>query len=125
MRLIILGSGGYGRVVADMAMQTGKYDKIAFLDDNDTREDVLGKCEEYLQFDDKETLFYPAVGNNALRRSWMMRMEKKGIQTATIIHPTAYISPVSTIGKGCVVLSKVAVNSYTEIQDGCIINMGH
>lgn len=124
MRLIILGSGGYGRVVADVAMQTGIYDEIAFLDDHDTREDVLGKCEEYLQFTGKETVFYPAFGNNVLRQSWIMQMAEKGIQIATIIHPTAYISPASMMGKGCVVLPKAAVNSYTEIQDGCIINMG-
>ena len=33
MRLVILGMGGYGRTIADVALQTGKYDEIIFLDD--------------------------------------------------------------------------------------------
>lgn len=32
MRLIILGAGGHGKVVADLAEQTGKYDAVYFLD---------------------------------------------------------------------------------------------
>lgn len=33
MRLIILGMGGYGRTIADVAEQTGMYEEIIFLDD--------------------------------------------------------------------------------------------
>ena len=32
-KLLILGAGGYGKTVADVAQQLGYYDKIAFLDD--------------------------------------------------------------------------------------------
>jgi len=49
MRLIILGSGGYGRVVADVASQLDKYKEISFLDDNSTAEDVLGSCASFLE----------------------------------------------------------------------------
>ena len=31
MRLIILGAGGYGKTVADIARQSGKYEQIFFL----------------------------------------------------------------------------------------------
>mgnify|MGYP002605572954 CR=1 FL=1 len=47
MRLIILGAGGYGRTVADIAAQTGQFDEISFLDDNSTARDVIGKCAEF------------------------------------------------------------------------------
>ena len=36
MRLIIIGAGGYGRTVADVARQSGKYESIGFLDDNES-----------------------------------------------------------------------------------------
>ena len=32
--LYILGAGGFGHVIKDMAEQSGKYTKICFLDDN-------------------------------------------------------------------------------------------
>ena len=48
MRLIILGAGGYGRTVADVAAQTGDYDEIRFLDDNSQTADVIGKCADFV-----------------------------------------------------------------------------
>ena len=41
MHLIILGAGGYGRTVADVAGQTGQFDEIAFLDDNSAAPDAV------------------------------------------------------------------------------------
>ena len=64
MRLIILGAGGYGRTVADVAAQTGQFDEISFLDDNSTAQDIIGECAEYARFRDGQTAFYPAFGNN-------------------------------------------------------------
>lgn len=47
MQLIILGAGGYGRTVADIARQSGRYSEIHFLDDNSTDTLVIGKCADY------------------------------------------------------------------------------
>ena len=45
MRLIILGAGGFGRTVADLAAQSGRYETISFLDDGSNAPDVIGrKC---------------------------------------------------------------------------------
>lgn len=123
-KLIILGSGGYGRVVADVAEQLGKYESIRFLDDNDTRNDILGKCADYADFADENTEFYPAFGNNDLRMKWIDEILEKGLNIATIIHPTAYISPTVTIDVGTVILPKAAINSYTQIGKGVLVNMG-
>ncbi len=41
MKLIILGAGGYGRTVADIARQSKRYSDILFLDDNSTAKDVF------------------------------------------------------------------------------------
>ena len=42
-KLLILGAGGYGKTVADVAAQLGIYDRIAFLDDGREGENILGK----------------------------------------------------------------------------------
>ena len=46
--LLILGAGGYGRTVAETA--SFSFDHIAFLDDSQTGEDILGICGQYESF---------------------------------------------------------------------------
>ena len=71
-KLLILGAGGYGKTVADVAHQLGRYSKIAFLDDTKTgMPGVLGTCGEFLTFADADTEVYPAFGNNTARMNWL------------------------------------------------------
>lgn len=123
-RLIILGAGGYGRTVADVAAQTGMYESILFLDDNSQAEDVIGKCADYSAYADENTVFYPAFGNNEGRIAWVKRLGEQGCKIATIIHPTAYISPSVRIMEGNAVLPHAIVNTGCVVKAGCIINCG-
>ena len=124
MRLIILGAGGYGRTVADVAAQTGVYDEICFLDDNSQAADVIGKCTEYTDHVEKNTVFYPAFGNNEGRVSWLKRLSENGCKIATIVHPTAYVSPTVSVTEGNVILPHAVVNTGCVLKAGCIINCG-
>ena len=90
-QLVILGSGGYGHTVADVAEQLGY--NILFLDDADSTH-PLSTFSSYISDD---TSFIPAFGNNAFRIAWINRIEESGGQLATLIHPTAYVSPTATI----------------------------
>lgn len=91
MRLIILGSGGYGRTVADVAEQLGY--TIQFLDDS-IPDQPLTSFSSYI---DENTLFIPTFGNNKFRLSWIDKLQSSDAKLATIIHPTAYVSPKATI----------------------------
>ena len=107
-KLIILGSGGYGRTVYDVAEQLGY--SITVLDDSDYISD--------------DTQFIPAFGNNEFRLEWLERIEKAGGKPATLVHPSAYISPRAHVSEGCVVLPGAIINTGTRIGKGCIINLG-
>ena len=120
MKLVILGAGGYGRTVADVAEQSGKYEEILFLDDMSKL--AAGKCADYVKYKDFE--IYPAFGNNELRLEWIHRLESEGFDIPVIIHKTAYISPKTTINKGTVILPNAVVNTEVIIEKGCIINCG-
>lgn len=122
-RLVILGAGGFGRVVADVASQLKQYESVVFLDDGNGA-DIVGKCSDYAAFLDENTELYPAFGNNALRLDWLERLLQSGARVPTLVHPTAYVSPTAKIGAGTVILPKAVVNSYTAIGQGCIINVG-
>lgn len=124
MRLIILGAGGYGRTVADVAAQTGTYESIYFLDDNSQAEDVIGKCSDYSACADESTIFYPAFGNNEGRVSWLNRLIENDCKVATIIHASAYISPTVHMAEGVAVLPNAIINTGCKVKAGCIINCG-
>lgn len=124
MRLIILGAGGHGRVVADIAEQTGKYEEVVFLDDNSNDDKVIGKCSDYIKFKSKDTEMYPAFGNNQGRVEWENKIEDAGIKLAKIIHPLAYVSPKAEIADGCVIMPYAIVNTATVVKKACIINIG-
>lgn len=124
MRLIILGAGGYGRTVADVALQTGRFDEIRFLDDHGAASDLLGACCDFIEMIGDETAFYPAFGSNETRISWLHRVMESGGYLPVIIHPAAYVSPTVKIGQGTVIMPHAVVNSNCEIKAGCIINCG-
>lgn len=124
MRLIILGAGGHGKVVADLAKQTGKYKEIFFLDDNSQEAEVIGKCSQYLEFQSADTEMYPAFGNNTVRIQWENKLLEAGISLAKIIHPLAYVSPLAEVSSGCVIMPYAVVNTGTKIKKACIINIG-
>lgn len=124
MRLIILGAGGYGRTVADIAKQSGRYDSIAFLDDNSTACDVVGKCTDFGKFIDENTEIYPAFGNNKGRLDWVEKLIGSGAKVPTIIHATVYVSPTANIGVGTMVLPKALINTDVQVGKACIINGG-
>lgn len=117
-RLVILGAGGYGRTVKDVAEQLG-YSAIV-LDDTDP-DHPLSTFSSYI---DENTSFIPAFGNNAFRLEWINRIEESSGQLATLIHPTAYVSPTTIISPGTVILPHAIVNTDVVVGKGCIINLG-
>ena len=118
-KLVILGAGGYGHTVKDIAEQLG-YEIIAVLDDS-LSASLLSSFGKYIG-DDVE--FIVAFGNNEFRLQWCERILQSGGRLATLIHPTAYVSPQAQIESGTVVLPKAVINQGTKVGKGCIINLG-
>lgn len=123
-KLLILGAGGYGKTIADMAAQLGCYGQIAFLDDCSTGDRILGKCADFLQFADENTDVYPAFGNNEIRMQWLDRLLEGKVSVPSLIHPRAYVSPTAVLGTGSMVLPMAVVNTGVTVEQGCIINIG-
>ena len=123
-KLLILGAGGYGKTVADLAAQLNAYSRICFLDDGRTGENILGTCGDYWKHADEETDVYPAFGNNEMRMQWLNRLLEAGIAVPTLVHPRAYVSPTARLEAGCMVLPMAVVNTGVTVERGCIINIG-
>ncbi len=124
-KLMILGAGGHGRVVAEIAQLSGKYTDIAFLDDKAPEATFpypyMGKCEEFVDYlTDYD--FFIAIGNASIRRRFQTEVENASGRTVTLIHPAAIISKDVMIGNGTVIMAGAIVNTGAKIGDGVILN---
>ena len=123
-KLLILGAGGFGRMIARMAEETGQYEKIAFLDDNSTDPRVVGKLNDYARFAGQYTQALAAIGNNALRLELTGKLKTAGFVTPVFVFHPAYVSPSVPIGGGTFVLPGAVINPGARVGEGCIINCG-
>lgn len=130
-RLLIIGAGGHGRVVADCAEALNQYEDIAFLDDcydenapetqHSSHWSILGKVDVWPAYI-VNTDFIVAFGRNDLRLRITNQLKSGGGNIVSLIHPSAIISPYASIGEGTVVFAGAVINVDTVIGDACIVN---
>lgn len=123
--LIIIGAGGHGRVIADIAQRLGVYQSIAFLDDGDAKESmdlpILGKTsdiEKYIQTAD----MFVAIGNSKLRGEFIERLLASGACVPTLVHPSAIVGACVEIGAGTAVMAGAVINPCAKLGRGVILN---
>lgn len=120
-KLLIIGAGGHGKVVKEIAESLG-YEDIAFLDDNSS--ESIGKIADLQKFVKEYQYAFVGIGNNKFREELLERLEQEGFEIPVLIHPSAYISRSAVIGKGTVVEPMAIVNANSKIGAGCIISVG-
>lgn len=125
-KLLIIGAGGHGKVVADIAMKLEKWQSTAFLDNDETIQscmglDVIGNTDDAIKFKE-EADFFVAIGNNATREKVQEDLLEKDLSIVTLMHPQAVLGSDVEVGLGTVVMAGVVINSSTTIGRGCIIN---
>lgn len=121
-KLIIIGAGGHGRVIADNALKNG-YTDICFVDDCTVGDcmgfPIVGTSNDIASLDDGKTDFVIGIGNNEVRKKIS---EKYDVPWATLVHPSAQIAINVSIDKGTVVMAGAVVNVCATIGKHCIIN---
>lgn len=127
-KLLIMGAGGHGKVIADLSMKLQLWNIIAFLDDNQNIENqmginVIGKLNDVTKFIEDYDIFI-AIGNNKAREKIQNGIEMMGANLPTLIHPDAVVGDRVQIGAGTVLMAGVVVNCCTQIGKGCIVNTG-
>ncbi|MGN1401817.1 MAG: acetyltransferase [Bacillus sp. (in: firmicutes)] len=126
-KLLIIGAGGHGKVVADVAANINKWKEISFLDDSSLEQvndfKIIGSTSNFSKYLDDYELFV-ALGDNIIRFEFYQELEVLGASIPTLIHPQSIISNKVKIGRGTVVMAGAIVNVSTVIGKGCIINTG-
>ncbi len=124
MNLLILGAGSHGHTVKETAQKLGVFQKIAFLDDHVRGVDVLGSCEEYLNYVIEYPCAFVAIGDNNVRKEMMTQLKSAGFLIPRIIDPDATISPSAVIGEGTIVMAQAMVKANARVGSCCILATG-
>ena len=123
--VVIIGTGGQAKVVADIVRLNGDH-LLGFLTNDTTLcsyigYPVLGLDTDYRRFPDAH--YIVAIGNSEVRARFAAQMPSAKWYVA--IHPAAVISDVDTqIGEGTAIMANAVVNPGAKIGKHCIINSG-
>ena len=122
-RLLILGAGGHGRAVAELAAACGW--SIAGFTDRTPGPGVLGgddDVEDLIRTGEADAAIV-GVGNTALyRRTELFELLKKaGATTPILVHPRASVAGTCRIGEGTVVFPGVVLGAAVEVGDNVVL----
>ena len=126
-KLLVIGAGGFGRVVSELAIQ--KYD-CAFVDDGVEvgteicGVKVIGRVSDLPKLFDTYKLLIVTIGNNAVRERIYDAAEQIGYAFPNLIHSSAYVSPYAKMGWGCVLLNNSVVQNGSTVGNGVLLNPG-
>ena len=126
-RLVIIGAGGHGIVVAEAAADSKQWAEVVFLDDNISEASIAGfpvlgpvaslDCESF-----KDSDAIVAIGDNAKRICWLDALAGKSIRVGVVEHPMSCVSRSAKLGDGVVLLAGSVVNARATIGRGAILN---
>jgi sugar O-acyltransferase (sialic acid O-acetyltransferase NeuD family) len=128
--LLIAGAGGHGRVVADLAEESGMFPHICFLDDRFPQLEaaalwpVVGTLASLPDLRDRFDAFIAAFGDAALRLVSVQQASQNGYSTRPLVHPRAFVSRHATLAAGSVVCAGAVISVGAELGMACIVNTG-
>jgi len=138
--IIIIGAGGHGAELDEYIQYSNRlkgvdeYNVIGFLDDNPDKyanyslsAPLLGGVRDHTVRHDCAYLM--GIANLKYRKRFVEQYLELGAVFVSLIHPSAYISPSSTIGKGVVIAPMANIGPNVKIGDFTLVNsrcsLGH
>lgn len=128
--LVVCGTGGHAKVVADAARAQG-WDVLGFASKSPKERDfrwrdvgvVSTSSEDLIRCcQDRSARFIAAIGDTKNRMSLFLRLTESGLEPATVIHPAATLSEGAIVGPGSMIAAGAVVSDETTIGQNAIIN---
>jgi acetyltransferase EpsM len=126
--LVVLGTTDYSENVADSAEQAG-FRVDAFVENLSREacaESLAGRPVHWIEDSGHLAPTHDAIcGLGTTKRSvFVEQAAALGFRFATVVHPTAFVSPSTTLGEGVYVGPHVAISTYSRIGDHVIVLAG-
>ncbi len=122
-RLLVVGAGGHAKVVIDSAVASG-WEIAGVVGQRSDQGEVLGHPVSHSPEGIEADYFIVAIGRNAVRMRYFEEYRARGLEPATVIHPSAMVSPTVDIGCGTFVAAGALVNVDAVIGENVILNTG-
>ena len=133
IKVLIIGAGGHGQVVADILWRMRDLDSgivpLGFLDD---RPDLLGQT--FLQvpivggIPDRHKIQHDAIivaiGENETRKRVFQLLQQEGSAFTFAQHPKSIVAPDVQIGASVMICAGAVVNTGTALGEAVILNTG-
>jgi len=131
MRILIVGAGGHGQVVADILeaqrVAGDDVEVIGFVDDDPELEGqhrlgrpILGDVARITQIDHDAVIL--ALGDNTRRACLDQDLGRAGEKFSIAKHPSALIAADSSVGDGSMICARVIVGCCSHVGRGVILN---
>jgi sugar O-acyltransferase (sialic acid O-acetyltransferase NeuD family) len=131
-KLIVLGDGGHARAVVDVALSTGEFDIEAVVGIDAANKAFWQKIginwvsesalEGLLHSELSGIVGLGQIKDPEPRAEAYSRLIGLGIELATIVSPSSYVSKTAAIGKGSIVMHGAVVNAHARVGENSIIN---
>lgn len=127
MVLGIYGSGGTGREVKEIALESNQWDEVFFIDDTVPADIFKGvRRMPFTEFQNEFTMetaeIIIALGEPKHKITLYNKVKAAGFGFANVIHHSAYVNPTSTLGRGIVLRAGVVVNADVVIENNVAIH---
>ena len=140
-KVIIIGASGHSAEITDYITHYNNsvapelcFDVVGYIDDNKENYDSYSFVSPYLgTIQDhevsEEAEYIMGIANIQFRRTIVENFLQKGAKFATLIHPSAIVSPSAVVGEGCVVAHnasigpKAIIGNFNMLNSRCTI--GH
>ena len=124
--IAILGSGGHGKVVAEIAELSG-YQKVVFFDDNKDMDsfeswEIQGDTKNLISQLSIFDACIVAIGDNKIRMEKTKLLLSNNANIVSLIHPFSSVSDLAKLKKGTVVMAGAVINPFVNIGISCIVN---
>ena len=124
--VVIVGTGGHAKVVADAVACAGTDRLIGFAQDEPGADGFLGlpvRAPGDWRDRNAAVAFVVAVGENAVRARLAGRLAAGfGAPFATVVHPRATVARSATLGPGTVVMAGAVINPFAKVGGHVIVN---
>lgn len=128
--LVLYGSGGHGKVVADIVRREGRYSAAGFIDDDPRKKGrkvlglpILGSAGALRRFRRRGILYaIVSIADNRIRREKAALLRAAGFRFATTVHPSAQVAAGVRRGAGSVVMAGAVLNPDARIGEHAIVN---
>lgn len=127
-QILLIGAGGHAVSLTETALAAG-YHVVGFVSSQTSSTTLLDRPvhrQVPASYRDSSGALLLAVGDNFTRQRLFLQLlcEVGPARLPTLVHPSASVSHLATLGTGTAVLQNAVVGSGAVIGVGCLINSG-